>query len=57
MTVCIVFTMLYSCSSPSAFHIAELEGLTVAMSTSSLRRQVKNIVHNYSEAEIKVVYP
>ncbi|XP_023671190.1 epsin-1 isoform X2 [Paramormyrops kingsleyae] len=24
------------------------------MSTSSLRRQVKNIVHNYSEAEIKV---
>lgn len=26
----------------------------VAMSTSSLRRQVKNIVHNYSEAEIKV---
>ncbi|RXM91392.1 hypothetical protein EOD39_21228 [Acipenser ruthenus] len=23
------------------------------MSTSSLRRQVKNIVHNYSEAEIK----
>ncbi|KAK7886341.1 hypothetical protein WMY93_025962 [Mugilogobius chulae] len=29
-------------------------GQTVAMSTSSLRRQVKNIVHNYSEAEIKV---
>lgn len=25
-----------------------------AMSTSSLRRQMKNIVHNYSEAEIKV---
>lgn len=25
------------------------------MSTSSLRRQVKNIVHNYSEAEIKVL--
>lgn len=24
------------------------------MSTSSLRRQMKNIVHNYSEAEIKV---
>ncbi|KAL7394498.1 hypothetical protein ABVT39_027014 [Epinephelus coioides] len=33
----------------------ELDGQTVAMSTSSLRRQVKNIVHNYSEAEIKVV--
>ncbi|GLD63753.1 epsin-1-like isoform X1 [Lates japonicus] len=33
---------------------AELGGQTVAMSTSSLRRQVKNIVHNYSEAEIKV---
>ncbi|KAL3980620.1 ataxin 1/1L [Sarotherodon galilaeus] len=32
----------------------ELGGQTVAMSTSSLRRQVKNIVHNYSEAEIKV---
>nr|XP_033496194.1 epsin-1 isoform X2 [Epinephelus lanceolatus] len=32
----------------------ELDGQTVAMSTSSLRRQVKNIVHNYSEAEIKV---
>lgn len=25
------------------------------MTTSALRRQVKNIVHNYSEAEIKVV--
>lgn len=25
-----------------------------AMTTSALRRQVKNIVHNYSEAEIKV---
>lgn len=24
------------------------------MTTSALRRQVKNIVHNYSEAEIKV---
>ncbi|KAF0045495.1 hypothetical protein F2P81_002024 [Scophthalmus maximus] len=33
---------------------AEFGGQTVAMSTSSLRRQVKNIVHNYSEAEIKV---
>ncbi|KAK5609674.1 hypothetical protein CRENBAI_000875 [Crenichthys baileyi] len=32
----------------------EVCGQTVAMSTSSLRRQVKNIVHNYSEAEIKV---
>ncbi|KAK0135284.1 Epsin-1 [Merluccius polli] len=32
---------------------AELDSQTVAMSTSSLRRQVKNIVHNYSEAEIK----
>ncbi|XP_067355220.1 epsin-2 isoform X5 [Channa argus] len=27
---------------------------TVTMTTSALRRQVKNIVHNYSEAEIKV---
>ncbi|XP_055060057.2 epsin-3 [Misgurnus anguillicaudatus] len=27
---------------------------TVAMTTSALRRQVKNIVHNYSDAEIKV---
>ncbi|KAG8147097.1 hypothetical protein E2320_022578, partial [Naja naja] len=26
----------------------------ITMSTSSLRRQMKNIVHNYSEAEIKV---
>lgn len=26
----------------------------VAMTTSALRRQVKNIVHNYSEAEVKV---
>lgn len=34
---------------------AKLDGQTVAMSTSSLRRQVKNIVHNYSEAEIKVL--
>lgn len=33
---------------------AKPDGQTVAMSTSSLRRQVKNIVHNYSEAEIKV---
>lgn len=33
------------------------DGQTVAMSTSSLRRQVKNIVHNYSEAEIKVGPP
>ncbi|KAK1329676.1 hypothetical protein QTO34_009858 [Cnephaeus nilssonii] len=29
-------------------------GATATMSTSSLRRQMKNIVHNYSEAEIKV---
>ncbi|KAI2668062.1 Epsin-2 [Labeo rohita] len=28
--------------------------LAVAMTTSALRRQVKNIVHNYSDAEIKV---
>lgn len=28
--------------------------LPATMSTSSLRRQMKNIVHNYSEAEIKV---
>lgn len=28
--------------------------LLATMSTSSLRRQMKNIVHNYSEAEIKV---
>lgn len=27
---------------------------SATMSTSSLRRQMKNIVHNYSEAEIKV---
>lgn len=43
---------------PQLFYIqiaAELDGQTVAMSTSSLRRQVKNIVHNYSEAEIKVL--
>jgi len=33
---------------------AEPDSQPVAMSTSSLRRQVKNIVHNYSEAEIKV---
>ncbi|XP_063054844.1 epsin-1 isoform X1 [Engraulis encrasicolus] len=32
----------------------ESDSQAVAMSTSSLRRQVKNIVHNYSEAEIKV---
>ncbi|KAM9404843.1 epsin-1 isoform 2-T2 [Salvelinus alpinus] len=32
----------------------EPDSQTVAMSTSSLRRQVKNIVHNFSEAEIKV---
>ncbi|KAL7886506.1 hypothetical protein AOLI_G00042270 [Acnodon oligacanthus] len=32
----------------------ERDSCPVAMSTSSLRRQVKNIVHNYSEAEIKV---
>ncbi|XP_036451407.1 epsin-1 isoform X1 [Colossoma macropomum] len=32
----------------------ERDSHPVAMSTSSLRRQVKNIVHNYSEAEIKV---
>lgn len=47
------------CPSP-LFHIqiaAKLDGQTVAMSTSSLRRQVKNIVHNYSEAEIKVLCP
>lgn len=35
---------------------AKPDGQTVAMSTSSLRRQVKNIVHNYSEAEIKVAF-
>ncbi|CAM4699275.1 unnamed protein product [Leuciscus chuanchicus] len=34
--------------------LAEPDSQPVAMSTSSLRRQVKNIVHNYSEAEIKV---
>ncbi len=28
--------------------------LPVTMTTSALRRQVKNIVHNYSDAEIKV---
>lgn len=53
-----VLTTLYNPSFPSAIQIAtELDGQTVAMSTSSLRRQVKNIVHNYSEAEIKVVCP
>lgn len=36
---------------------AKPDSQTVAMSTSSLRRQVKNIVHNYSEAEIKVGSP
>ncbi|KTG04895.1 hypothetical protein cypCar_00003781 [Cyprinus carpio] len=35
-------------------YFAEPDSQPVAMSTSSLRRQVKNIVHNYSEAEIKV---
>lgn len=53
---CVVLPVFYNLSSPSALKIAtELEGPPVAMSTSSLRRQVKNIVHNYSEAEIKVV--
>ncbi|TRY65542.1 hypothetical protein DNTS_001177 [Danionella cerebrum] len=33
---------------------ADPDSKPVAMSTSSLRRQVKNIVHNYSEAEIKI---
>ncbi|KAG2460616.1 EPN3 protein, partial [Polypterus senegalus] len=32
----------------------ELHIRVVKMTTSALRRQVKNIVHNYSEAEIKV---
>lgn len=55
--VCSVFVLFvfYNRSSSSVIQIAtRLDGRTVAMSTSSLRRQVKNIVHNYSEAEIKV---
>ncbi|XP_051921052.1 epsin-1 isoform X1 [Hippocampus zosterae] len=44
----------YSCVTAAPQIPAQLDGPTVAMSTSSLRRQVKNIVHNYSEAEIKV---
>lgn len=48
--------IFYNPSSQCIVQIAtELDGPAVAMSTSSLRRQVKNIVHNYSEAEIKVV--
>ncbi|KAK2107953.1 hypothetical protein P7K49_013118 [Saguinus oedipus] len=43
---------------PSALHLQRGRGpptsKSPAMTTSALRRQVKNIVHNYSEAEIKV---
>lgn len=58
--LCSVFVLFvfYNRSSSSVIQIAtKLDGRTVAMSTSSLRRQVKNIVHNYSEAEIKVACP
>lgn len=56
--VFLLLTIYYNSLFPSVIQVAtELDGQTVAMSTSSLRRQVKNIVHNYSEAEIKVVCP
>lgn len=51
LEVCLCFKTLF------IQNAAKPDGQTVAMSTSSLRRQVKNIVHNYSEAEIKVGSP
>ncbi|MFT7815918.1 epsin-1-like isoform X2 [Arapaima gigas] len=51
---CFVALKIWFRDPMSSTSTAELDGQPVAMSTSSLRRQVKNIVHNYSEAEIKV---